>query len=159
MVLDQYVRDLKAFMDDFATALDTERTKFYLDTSVLIWLIRLGSKARTEVLAWFRSRPAKSVCVPVWAAHELDRHILDNTARKNLTEVVTGLTNRCDDFGRMASERADDLVCSSKGYENRSSFITELELTTVRLKHLTKVMVLEEDHMLSAAKEVIDFGK
>ena len=90
MVLDQYVRDLKAFMDDFATALDAERTKFYLDTSVLIWLIRLGSQARAEVLAWFRSRPAKSVCVPVWAAHELHRHILGNTARKNLTETCQG---------------------------------------------------------------------
>ena len=158
MVLDQYVRDLKAFMDDFATALDAERTKFYLDTSVLIWLIRLGSQARAEVLAWFRSRPAKSACVPVWVAHELHRHILGNTAKKNLTEIVGDLTSRYDDFVRMAAERADDLICSTKGYENASSFITELELTTERLNHLTKVVVLEEDHLRSATKEVIDFA-
>jgi len=57
MVLDQYVRDLKAFMDDFASALEAGRTKFYLDTSILIWLIRLSSHARAEVLEWLRSRP------------------------------------------------------------------------------------------------------
>src|SRR5258708_16340566 len=138
MVVDQYVRDLKAFMDDFATALDSDRTKFYLDTSILIWLIRLGSQARAEVLAWFRSRPAKSACVPVWAAHELHRHILGNTAKKNLTEIVGDLTSRYDDFVRTAAERADDLICSTKGYANTSSFIPELELTTDRLNHLTK---------------------
>lgn len=158
MVLDQYVRDLKAFMDDFASALDAERTKFYLDTSILIWLIRLGSHARAEVLAWFRSRPARSVCVPVWSAHELHRHILDDTAKKNLIETVSGLTRKYDDFVRMAAERADDTVCAAKGYASRSAFITDLELTTVRIKHLEKVVILEEDHLKNATKEVIDFA-
>lgn len=157
MLLDQYIRDLKAFMDDFASALDAERTKFYLDTSILIWLIRLGSHARAEVFAWLRSRPTGSVWVPVWCAHELHRHILDDTAKKNLIETVSGLTKKYDDFVRMAAERADDTVCAAKGYASRSAFITDLELTTVRIKHLEKVVILEEDHLKAATKEVIDF--
>jgi hypothetical protein len=74
MVLDQYVKDLKTFMEEFVTALEAERTKIYLDTSLLIWLIRLGASARAEVLGWFRSRPVEAVRVPVWTAHELHRH-------------------------------------------------------------------------------------
>jgi hypothetical protein len=58
----------------------------------------------------------------------------------------------------MAAERADDLVCAAKGYESRSSFITELELTSVRLGQLTKVVVLDEKHLQAATKEVIDFA-
>jgi hypothetical protein len=158
MVLDQYVRDLKAFMEEFATALEAARTKFYLDTSLLIWLIRLGAHARAEVLAWFRGRPADTVRVPVWAAHELHRHILNNTARKNLADAVSDLTSKYDDFVRMAAERADDIVCVTKGYESRSSFITELELTSVRLEQLIKVAVLDEKHLQAATKEVIDFA-
>jgi hypothetical protein len=158
MVLDQYVRDLKAFMDDFATALDAERTKLYLDTSLLIWLIRLGAHARAEVLAWFRGRTVETVKVPVWAAHELHRHIINNTARKNLSETVGDLTSKYDDFVRMAAERADDAVCVTKGYTSRSSFITELELTSVHIKQLTRVVVLDDEHLQAATKEVIDFA-
>jgi hypothetical protein len=32
MVLDEYVRDYKAFMEEFAIALDADTTNFYLDT-------------------------------------------------------------------------------------------------------------------------------
>jgi PIN like domain len=158
MVLDQYVRDLKAFMDEFATALEAERTKLYLDTSVLIWLIRLGATARAEILAWFRNRPANTVWVPVWAGHELHRHILDNTARKNLNDAVSDLTAKYDDFVRMVAERADDSVCITKGYQSRSSFITELELTSVRLDRLVKVAALDDKPLQVATKEVIDFA-
>jgi hypothetical protein len=88
MVLDQFVRDVKAFMEEFAMALEKAPTRFYLDTSFLIWLIRLGGDARAEVLWWLRSRPASSVRIPVWAGHELHRHILSGTARKNLKNTV-----------------------------------------------------------------------
>jgi hypothetical protein len=48
VLLDQYVRDLKTFMEEFTTALEAERTKLYLDTSLLIWLIRLGLGGRPK---------------------------------------------------------------------------------------------------------------
>jgi hypothetical protein len=58
----------------------------------------------------------------------------------------------------MAAERADDAVCVTKGYKSRSSFITELELTSVRIKQLTRVVGLDDEHLQAATKEVIDFA-
>src|SRR5438270_6911881 len=153
MVLDQYVRDFKAFMEAFAAALESDRTKIYLDTSLLIWLIRLGGSARAEVLAWLRSRPTGAVKIPVWAGHELHRHILADTARKNLTDAVSDLNKKYDHFARIAAERADDDVCLTKGYPDRAVFITELEITSAKLERLSKVVILDDRPLQTATKE------
>ena len=136
MILDEYVRDYKVFMEEFATTLDSTGTNFYLDTSLLIWMIRLGVEARTEVIRWLCDRPTSSVRVPVWAAHELHRHVIGETARKNLRDTVGEVLSRYDDFVRIASERADHPVCIARGFVDRSAFVCDLELSSVKVKQL-----------------------
>jgi hypothetical protein len=158
MILDDYVRDYKAFVEEFATALDAVETNFYLDTSLLLWLIRLGAEARAEILRWLRGRPASRTRVPVWAAHELHRHVIDGTARKNLNETARETLSKYDDFVRTAAERADNLVCIAKGFPNRSAFIRDLELSSVKVSQLVRVVDLDDSSLQTATKEVIDFA-
>ena len=158
MILDEYVRDYKAFMEEFAATIESTQTNFYLDTSLLIWLIRLGAEARAETISWFRSRPPSTVRVPVWAAHELHRHVIDGTARKNLQHTVAETLSKYDDFVRMAAERADDPVCSARGFVDRSAFVRDLERSSVKMKQLARVVELDDLSLQRATTEVIDFA-
>ena len=158
MVLDQYVRDFKAFMEEFATALDSNRAKFYLDTSFLIWLIRVGAEARRETLEWLQSRSPIAVRVPVWTAHELHRHILRGTARINLKNTVDETRAKLEDFVTMAAERADDRACNTHGFANRTTFVQELQLSSVKFSQLAKVVALDDRSLQRAKQEVIDFA-
>jgi len=54
MRLDPVVRDYRSFMDEFIQTLESEATRFYLDTSALMWLISLGATARAESVDFVR---------------------------------------------------------------------------------------------------------
>lgn len=105
MRLDPFVRDYP-FMNDFVEALESGGTRFYLDTSLLMWLIRLGTRARAEFMVWCGGRPKNAVRVPVWAAHELHRHVIGGTVRAHLQKTVNETQSKYDEFARLASECA-----------------------------------------------------
>lgn len=139
MQLDPLIRDYGQFMNELVAALESERTRFYLDTSLLMWLIRLGSAARAEFLGWCHARPLGNVKVPVWAAHELHRHLTGSTIRKNLSDTVSATERKLDEFVQLASERADEELCRQSGYLGRQGYVTEVEQTCAKVKELAKV--------------------
>jgi len=157
MRLDPFTRDYRTFMTEFVEALEAKSTRFYLDTSLLMWLIRLGAAARKEFIGWCDSRPRNSVRVPVWAAHELHRHLIKGTVRSNVQATLKDTVAKYDEFARLASERADEEVCLAKGYAGRTGYIGELEQSIARLNNLVKVVEGEEERLSEAAEEVISF--
>jgi PIN like domain len=157
MLLDNYVRDYRAFMTDFVGSLQSEETYLYLDTSFLIWLIRLGSEARSEILEWLRERPSTGVRIPVWAAHELHRHVIAATAKSNLTTTVQDAISKLGDFIRIAAERADNKICTANGFADRAAFLRELLLSYEKITHLAKVAQLDDPALQAATQEVITF--
>ena len=155
MRLDPFIRDYQQFMDELVDVLESPQTRFYLDTSLLMWLVRLGSTARSDFLSWCRTRPESSVRVPVWAAHELHRHLTGQTVATNIRSAVSETERKLDDFVRLASERADEEVCRANGYGSRQGFIAEVEQTFAKLKQLAKV-VSNNSKLNGAADEVIE---
>jgi PIN like domain len=157
MRLDTIVRDYQAFMLEFADALEAQSTRFYLDTSLLMWLIRLGPQARSQFIEWCHTRPTDAVRVPIWAAHELHHHVIAGTVRSNVQKTISDTLAKYDEFRRLASERADDAICLAKGYADRTSYIAELEQSVIRLDKLSKVIELDDPQIRQAADEVIEF--
>jgi hypothetical protein len=144
-------------MEELVNAIEADGTRFYLDTSLLMWLIRLGSRARAEFISWCDARPINSVRVPVWAAHELHRHVIGGTVRSNLQKTVSETQAKYDEFTRLASERADDSVCRAKGYSGRISYIGDLEHSFARLNQLARVIEPDDVQLQQAVEEVIEF--
>jgi hypothetical protein len=156
MRLDPFIRDYEKFTDDLVKTLQAPNTRFYLDTSVLMWVIRLGGKARSDFLNWCRSRPKGSVRVPVWAGHELHRHLIRKSIATNVKITVSETEKRLDEFFRLAVERADDVACLAKGYPGRSAYVATVQQTVSRLRELAKIA--GDDATLSlATDEVLDF--
>ena len=157
MRLDPFVRDYLSFLNDFVEAFESGGTRFYLDTSLLMWLIRLGTRARAEFMVWCGGRPKNAVRVPVWAAHELHRHVIGGTVRANLQKTVNETQSKYDEFARLASECADEAICRAKGYAGRDSYIGELEHSFSWLHRLARVVEIDELQLQQAADEVIAF--
>ena len=155
MRLDPFVRDFQQFMDELTEVLHSPQTRFYLDTSLLMWLVHLGSTARSDFLNWCRARPESSVRVPVWAAHELHRHLTRQTPASNLRSAVSETQRKLDDFVRLASERADEEVCLANGYGSRHGFVAEVEQTFAKVRQLAKI-VGNKSTLDGAADEVIE---
>jgi hypothetical protein len=157
MRLDPFIRDYPAFMDEVAEVLAADGTHFYLDTSLLMWLIRLGAKARAEFIAWCDGRPVNTVRVPVWAAHELHRHVISGTVRTNVQASVNETQSKYDEFARLASERADETICRAKGYAGRDGYIGELRYALARLRQLARVVDVDDAQLQQGTDEVIAF--
>lgn len=98
MRLDPLTRDYPAFMDELVKVLHADDTRYYFDTSLLMWLISVGATARAEFIAWCNGRPANSVRVPVWAAHELHRHLVGETVSKNVGNTLREIEAKYSEY-------------------------------------------------------------
>ena len=157
MYLDPFARDFESFLKDFAAALDAPETYIYLDTSVLMWLVRLGTEARTEFLDWCKARPTGTVRIPVWAAHEFHKHLTRGTIQKNIRVTLGTTQAKFDEFLRLANERADGAASIAKGYLGRDGFVSEVEASWAKLAVLATAIEMDDASHEKAATEVIDF--
>ncbi len=157
MRLDPLTRDYRAFMEELVEVLQAENTRYYLDTSLLMWLVRVGSVARGEFIAWCNTRPAKTVRVPVWAAHELHRHLVRGTVADNVRSTLGETAAKYGEFARLAVERAEEAVCLAKGHAGRAGYIGEVQQWLARLPQLISVVAANDSQVRQAAEEVIGF--
>ena len=49
-------------------------THIYIDTSFLMWMTKIGSSSRRELIGWLQQNCPGRVHVPIWAAHEYLKH-------------------------------------------------------------------------------------
>jgi hypothetical protein len=155
--LDPYIRDYSSFVEELAQVVALPGTRLYLDTSLLMWLIRLGAKPRGEFLAWARERPAGTIRVPVWCAHELHTHIVKGSIASTLRSVSGQTERKYFEFARFAAERADDAVCMERGFAGRDGFLSEVQASLAKLKRM--MLVVQDDRGIGeAADEIIEFA-
>lgn len=154
MLIDPYVRDLVDYRANVAKALDDPESRLYLDTSTLMWVVGLSAAARRDFLTWCAAR---RTLVPVWAAHELQRHLVLGTVKKNIATVAKDVETKHREFVQMAAEQADDLRCIQKGFSDRSGYIAEVRRLIARFDELRGVVKADEDRVTIGAQEVIEF--
>jgi len=66
-------------------------THFYIDTSFLMWMTKIGLAPRSELLRWLKENAPGRTHVPIWSAHEYARHHVDETIIKDLGERISKL--------------------------------------------------------------------
>lgn len=157
MQLDPLIRDYRGFLNEFIEAVEAEGTLFYLDTSLLMWLLRLAPAPRKEFIRWCEARPTNVVRVPLWAAHELHRHITSDTVVKSLEKSLGDTEAKYSDFARLASECADEATCMARGFAGRTSYIGQVEQSMETLRQLKKVISIDRIRFGQAADEVTAF--
>lgn len=156
MRLDPFIRNYETFVTELTLALQNDATAFYLDTSTLTWAINLGRDARREFLAWCRSKPSGNLRVPVWAAHELHKHLLRGSLNANLQKTLGDTEKKLSEFARVTTERVDDELCLARGFSGREAYVSDVHRTIERIKELAKIAG-DEAQMAVAADEVVDF--
>ena len=157
MRLDPIVRDFPGFVNELVEALESGDTFVYLDTSLLMWFLRVESEVRAEFLAWCDERPAGTVRIPVWVAHELHRHLHDRTEFKHVQSAIGKVKVGNEALGELAAERAADNLCRLHGYTGRDAFVGDVEATLEKLDKFMKTISLGADTYQNAAEEIVAF--
>jgi hypothetical protein len=119
-----------------------------------MWLARLSTNARTQFLGWCAAR---TTYIPVWAAHEFQRHLLAGTVRKELTKIVTETASKQREFVQIAAEQVDDTICMKKGFSQRSVYISEIQRLLAGFDRIKEVLEFDETRLRIAADEVVAF--
>ena len=81
-----------AFSTRLSKLIRASDTHIYIDTSFLMWLTKIGSDSRRELLEWLRENCQGRVHVPIWSAHEYLKHHVAGTIssefKRKTTEVA-----------------------------------------------------------------------
>ena len=92
--------DSRALAEKAARLLEDSRTHIFIDTSFLMWMIRIGGAPRRELIDWMEKTAAGRLHVPAWSAHELYRHHVEGT-------IAGELTSTLEEFERLAKKSFD----------------------------------------------------
>lgn len=84
--------DLTAFTQRVDLALRTPGSFVYIDTSFLMWLIKISPASRAEFFGWLEGACPGRVAVPTWSLHELYRHHVESRITTDLDEHIKRLT-------------------------------------------------------------------
>jgi hypothetical protein len=74
------------FVARAAVLLESSDTLVYVDTSILMWLTKIGRTSRRQLFDWLAQNCEGRLFVPVWAAHEYLRHHVERTINSDLDE-------------------------------------------------------------------------
>lgn len=77
-------------MNDLLRAADTH---VYIDTSFLMWLTKIGTASRQELIGWMRRALMGRVHVPTWAAHEYLKHYVSGTIMDELNQKTNEIAD------------------------------------------------------------------
>jgi PIN like domain len=79
------------FIDRLAALIRAHDTQIYVDTSFLMWMTKIGSSSRQELVGWLLTNCPTRVHVPIWAAHEYLKHYVAGTIVTELAERTSEL--------------------------------------------------------------------
>ena len=86
-----------AFKQRLAILLRAGGTHIYIDTSFLMWMTKIGSNSRQELIRWLQQNCTDRIHVPIWAAHEYLKHHVAGTI---VTELAKKTNEISDLVGR-----------------------------------------------------------
>ena len=86
LTIPSVTEDSVAFKQRLAVLISAQNTHIYIDTSFLMWMTKIGSSSRQELICWLQKNCKGRVHVPVWAAHEYLKHHVSGTIIAELNE-------------------------------------------------------------------------
>lgn len=125
------------FTSRVAEVLKADTTHVYFDTSFLMWLTRMGSKARAQFVAWAATLGDRTH-IPLWSMHEYYRHHTGGTLRADLVN------------------RADELMTAAKAFQKEVRNFADQPLISGQSEAAYQDLV---DNALEALREVSDAAK
>jgi PIN like domain len=81
------------FRSRLAELIKSDDTHVYVDTSFLMWLTKIGTASRQELIAWLKKNCPGRVHIPIWAAHEYLKHHVAGTIVTDLVEKTNEIAD------------------------------------------------------------------
>ncbi|MGX5851503.1 PIN-like domain-containing protein [Mesorhizobium sp. PL10] len=147
--------DSGAFKTRLSTLIGSPGTHLYVDTSFLMWMTKIGSVSRRELLDWLGTHCAGRVHVPIWAAHEYVKHHVAGTIITELsekTDEVSTIVGKTYNYFRPFMDEAH-----GEGAEDPSTLRAATRSALNALHHLTTVTRQWHKSYQKHASEVIAF--
>ena len=143
------------FIQRLGELVHCETTHIYIDTSFLMWMTKIGSVSRRELIDWFQHNCERRVHVPIWSAHEYLKHhvaetIVDELSQKN--KEIRRLVGRAYAYFRPFIDEP-----LGEGGEDPSSIRSEARVSLNKLHRLTEKISKWNKSYQKHASEVISF--
>ena len=81
------------FKQRLAILINAPTTHIYIDTSFLMWMTKIGTSSRQELISWFQQYCMDRVHVPKWATHEYLKHHVAGSIVADLAEKTNEVTD------------------------------------------------------------------
>ena len=154
MKLDPYVRTITDYETRLIDALGSPSCLVYLDTSALMWALRIKAPARQQFIDWCRSF-GERLRIPVWAAHELQRHLIEDTVQRTIKERTSACERQFHDFVSLVAERSDDNIARTVGAGSSDTLIVRAQMIQSQVRRLSEAM--RGGDLTSAYEKTIEF--
>lgn len=79
--LGQYLTDVNALIAN-------PKTRLYIDSSFLVWALKLGQTSIGEFVGFLESVFPDRIHVPLWTAHEFQHHLVKSTATDQARKAI-----------------------------------------------------------------------
>lgn len=143
------------FIQRLGDLVHCETTHIYIDTSFLMWMTKIGSVSRRELIDWLQHNCAGRVHVPIWSAHEYLKHHVAETIVEELSQKnkeVQRLVRRAYTYFRPFIDEP-----LGEGGEDPSSIRSDTRVSLNKLHRLTEKISKWNRSYQKHASEVISF--
>lgn len=154
MKLDPYIRSIAEYENRLADAINSGKCLVYLDTSTLMWTLRINRLAREQFVEWCRALGDR-LRIPVWAAQELQRHLLEDTALKDIRQRSSDCERKLHDFIWLIAERSDDDLARSVGTGSSDILIVKTQMIQEQVRKLSAAV--RTSNFKLANEKIIEF--
>ena len=143
------------FRSRLAALIAEQSTHIYIDASFLMWMTKIGSSSRRELIGWLQGNCSGRIHVPIWAAHEYLKHHVAGT-------IVTGLSEKTSELAGLVGRTYADFrpfidEPLGEGKEDPSTLRTEVRAALNTLNRLAKTSRKWNKSYGKHASEVIAF--
>ena len=126
MKLDPHIRPIDEYENRLVGAINSGKCLVYLDTSTLMWTLKIKTLAREQFVEWCRTLGDR-FRIPVWAAHELQRHLIEDTVLKEIKQRSSDCERKLYDFIWLVAEHSDDKLALSVGEKSLNTLIAKVQ--------------------------------
>ena len=155
LTIPSVTEDSSAFKQRLAILISAQTTHIYIDTSFLMWMTKIGSSSRQELICWLQNNCKGRVHVPVWAAHEYLKHHVAGTIIAELnerTKEVADLVGRTYNYFRPFIDEP-----FGEGAKDPSTILSNTRAALNELEHMAATSKQWHKSYQKHAGEVIAF--
>ena len=155
LTIPSVTEDSATFKQRLAVLISAQNTHIYIDTSFLMWMTKIGSNSRQELICWLQKNCKGRVHVPVWAAHEYLKHHVAETIIAELNErskEVADLVGRTYNYFRPFIDEP-----LGEGAKDPSTLLANTRAALNELKHMAATSKEWRKSYQKHAGEVISF--